>query len=116
VFANARKIICSRRRTAIVIVGTFAAALAFVSAKFLTRYNPATAFRVASGLVSHQICSSVFVSHLGPKETFERIAPTLGPLSRIATYNIDYQESKVRARIAGVAYSSAVYRRADLMA
>jgi CubicO group peptidase (beta-lactamase class C family) len=84
-----------------------------VVAKLIAHYSPATAFKVASGLVSHQICASTFVSHQNPDEAFGRISPTLGPLSWVATYDIDYQQSVVSARIAGLAYSRAIYRQAE---
>src|SRR5260370_17030253 len=84
-----------------------------VVAKLIAYYSPATAFKVASGLVSHQICSSTFVSHQNPDEAFGRIPPTLGPRSWVGTYDLDYQQSVVSARIAGLAYSRAIYRQAE---
>ena len=86
------------RKRAASIIAAFAM-VTLVVAKLIAHYSPATAFKVASGLVSHQICSSTFVSHQNPDEAFGRISPTLGPLSWVATYDIDYQQSVVSARI-----------------
>jgi CubicO group peptidase (beta-lactamase class C family) len=84
-----------------------------VGATSMGRYGPASALKVASGFISHQICSSVFVSHLDANEEFRETAPTLGPLRHLASYNIDWEQSSVSAHIAGIAYSHALYRQAE---
>jgi hypothetical protein len=74
--------IASRRfLTALVVI----ALVAFVGATSMGRYSPVIALKVASGIVSHQICSSVFVSHLDAGEEFREIVPTLGPLRYLAS-------------------------------
>jgi hypothetical protein len=53
------------------------------------------------------------VSHLDSGEVFRETAPTLGPLRHLASYNIDWQQRSVSARIVGMAYSRAIYRQAE---
>ena len=107
---RSHRIVSRKLLTALILA---VALVAFVGATRTGRYNPATVLKVASGLVSHQICSAVFVSHLDAGEEFRETVPTLGPLRRLASYNIDWQQSSVTAHIAGVAYSHAVYRQAE---
>jgi CubicO group peptidase (beta-lactamase class C family) len=110
VINRSHRIVSRKLLTALILV---IALVAFVGAASIGRYSPGMALKVASGLVSHQICSSVFVSHLDASEGFRETAPTLGPLRRLASYNIDWQQSSVSAHIAGMAYSHALYRQAE---
>jgi CubicO group peptidase (beta-lactamase class C family) len=107
---RSHRIVSRKLLTALILV---VALVAFVGATSVGRYRPAIALKVASGLVSHQICSSVFVSHLDASEEFREIVPTLGPLRYVARYDIDWQQRSVSARIAGMAYSHALYRQAE---
>jgi CubicO group peptidase (beta-lactamase class C family) len=110
VINRSHRIVSRKLLTALILA---VALVAFVGATSMGRYNPATVLKVASGLLSHQICSAVFVSHLDAGEEFRETVPTLGPLRRLASYKIDWQQSSVTAHIAGVAYSHAVYRQAE---
>jgi CubicO group peptidase (beta-lactamase class C family) len=107
---RSHRIVSRKLLTALILV---IALVAFVGATSMGRYSPAIALKVASGLVSHQICSSVFVSHLDAGDEFRETAPTLGPLRHLASYKIDLQQSSVSAHIAGIAYSHALYRQAE---
>lgn len=69
--------------------------------------------QVASGLVSHTLCSAVFVCGLEPHQIFrESMRPRRG-MSLIAwalRYRIDYVRREVRTTVAGCCASRAVYR------
>ncbi len=107
---RSHRIVSHKLLTALILV---IALVAFVGVTSMGRYSSTIALKVASGLVSHQICSSVFVSHLDASEEFRETAPTLGPLRHLASYNIDWQKRSVSAHIAGIAYSHALYRQAE---
>ncbi|WP_428668965.1 serine hydrolase domain-containing protein [Reyranella sp.] len=66
---------------------------------------------VATGFVSHQLCSAAFVSGVEP-ETFyrESIAPTLGPVEFLVSHRLDRERAEVTATFAGLAPSRSVYR------
>lgn len=90
-------------------------ALAFVSlGPLLTgcgSYAPSRAAGTATGLVSHQLCSAVFVSGLDPDQFYrEAIEPMLSPASFLFSHTVDREHAQVTARVAGVAESRAVYR------
>jgi CubicO group peptidase (beta-lactamase class C family) len=66
---------------------------------------------VASGFVSHQLCSAAFVSGLEPERYYrEAIAPTMQPVSFLARHSVDPQRREVSASFAGIASARAVYR------
>ncbi|RJF87844.1 class C beta-lactamase-related serine hydrolase [Oleomonas cavernae] len=65
----------------------------------------------ATGFVSHQLCSAVFVSKLDPDEFYQQaIAPSGGPIGFLFGREIDYEHTKVSATFAGLGTSEAVYR------
>jgi CubicO group peptidase (beta-lactamase class C family) len=66
---------------------------------------------VATGFVSHQLCSAAFVSRVEP-ETFyrEAIAPSLGPVEFLVSHKVDRERAEVTASFAGLATSRSVYR------
>src|SRR5581483_8566689 len=69
------------------------------------------ATHVASGFVSHQLCSATFVSGLDPEQYYrEAIAPTLRPLSFLSSHAVDVKDREVSATFAGLAQARAVYR------
>jgi CubicO group peptidase (beta-lactamase class C family) len=76
-------------------------------------FRPDRAVRVGTGLISHTLCSSVFVSGLDPDQVYaEALQPTLG-MGRLASairYTVDTTRGEVRATILGVFASRAVYR------
>src|SRR5512135_2159198 len=66
---------------------------------------------VATGLVSHQVCSATFVSQIDPEEFYRQaIAPALGPAQVLLNHTIDRPHGEVTASLAGVVTSRAVYR------
>ena len=66
---------------------------------------------VASGFVSHQLCSATFVSGLEPEQYYrEAIAPTLKPVGFLSSHAVDPQRREVAADFAGIASARAVYR------
>jgi CubicO group peptidase (beta-lactamase class C family) len=69
------------------------------------------ATHVATGFVSHQLCSATFVTGLDP-ETFyrEAVAPTMGPASFLLGHTVDRDNAEVTATFAGLSESRAVYR------
>lgn len=76
-------------------------------------YAPGRAAATATGLVSHQLCSAVFVSGLDPEEFYrEAIEPMLSPAGFLFSHTIDREHAQVTARVAGVAESRAVHRAA----
>ncbi len=66
---------------------------------------------VATGFVSHQLCSAAFVSNIEP-ETFyrEAIAPSLGPVEFLMSHRVDRERAEVTATFAGLRTSRAAYR------
>ena len=69
------------------------------------------ASNVASGFVSHQLCSATFVSGLEPEQYYrEAIAPTLQPVNFLASHAVDAEQREVSASFAGLASARAVYR------
>ena len=70
-----------------------------------------TAPHVATGLVSHQLCSATFVAGLDP-ETFyaQAVHPVVAPAEGLLRHTIDRDKGEVTATFAGGATSRAVYR------
>src|SRR6516164_5853166 len=69
--------------------------------------------RVATGLVSHTLCSETFVCGLDPDQVYEEILRPMPALRRIrgaVRYHIDRRRREVRASVAGKFESRAVYR------
>lgn len=67
--------------------------------------------QVATGLISHQLCSATFVSGVEP-ETFyaQAVHPTVAPVEGLLSHRIDHAHGQVTASFAGGATSRAVYR------
>jgi hypothetical protein len=69
---------------------------------------------VAPNLVSHQLCSAIFVAGLDPKAYYaEALAPDLAGFGALTRYRIDRQKREVTASLAGGYTSRAVYRGAE---
>ncbi|MDR3509059.1 MAG: serine hydrolase [Caulobacteraceae bacterium] len=69
------------------------------------------AAHVATGLVSHQLCSATFVSGVDPARfRREALDPTLGPAGSLVRSHVDREHRQVTATLAGLAPSRAVYR------
>jgi CubicO group peptidase (beta-lactamase class C family) len=76
--------------------------------------RPDRALAVAPNLVSHQLCSAVFVAGLDPDSYYrEFIAPNLSILKPLVHYEIDYRHRAVTATFARGFRSRAVYRGAE---
>ena len=60
---------------------------------------------VATGFVSHQLCSAAFVSNVEP-ETFyrEAIAPSLGPVEFLVSHKVDRERAEVTATLRRTAH------------
>ncbi|MGE3314220.1 MAG: serine hydrolase domain-containing protein [Planctomycetaceae bacterium] len=72
-----------------------------------------TLFRIVTAIVSHDLCSSVFVSGLDADQDFaERAAkrPRMGLINWAVRYCVDRTRKEVTASIAGLCPSRAVYR------
>jgi CubicO group peptidase (beta-lactamase class C family) len=66
---------------------------------------------VATGYVSHQLCSATFVSKVEPEQFYrEAIAPILEPVSFLSGHQVDREQAQVTASFAGVAEARAVDR------
>jgi CubicO group peptidase (beta-lactamase class C family) len=66
---------------------------------------------VATGFVSHQLCSAAFVSKVEPEAFYrESIAPSLGPAEFLVSHRVDRERAQVTASFAGLATSTAAYR------
>jgi len=73
--------------------------------------SPSRAAHVATGYISHQLCSAVFVAGQDPARAYrEAIEPLAGPLAFLVKHQVDRERAEVRATIAGVAESLAVHR------
>jgi len=76
--------------------------------------RPDRALAVAPNMVTHQLCSAVFVAGLDPDSYYrEFIAPDLSVLEPLVHYDIDHQQREVTATFAGGFRSRAVYRGAE---
>lgn len=66
---------------------------------------------VATGYVSHQLCSATFVSKVEPEQFYrESIAPILSPADVLSSHRVDRQRAQVTSGFAGVAEARAVDR------
>ncbi len=66
---------------------------------------------VATGYVSHQLCSATFVSRVEPEQFYrESIAPVLMPVSFLSGHRVDRGRAEVTASFAGVAHARAIDR------
>ena len=66
---------------------------------------------VATGYVSHQLCSATFVSQLDPEPFYRQaVAPILSPVSLLESHQVDRQKAEVRSRFAGLSTTHAVFR------
>lgn len=73
-------------------------------------YSPDRFAATATGFVSHQLCSAVFVSGLDADRFYAAaIEPTLSPLGGLVSHAVDRNAATVTARLAGVE-ARAVYR------
>jgi CubicO group peptidase (beta-lactamase class C family) len=72
--------------------------------------GPARVAGVPVHFTSHQLCSATFVAELDPTEFYnEAIKPKLGPIGAFLRYEVDRQRREVRASLAGLVHSRAVY-------
>jgi CubicO group peptidase (beta-lactamase class C family) len=66
---------------------------------------------VATGYVSHQLCSATFVSQLDPETFYQQsVAPILAPVGSLESHQVDRQKAEVTSQFAGLAETRAVYR------
>ena len=66
---------------------------------------------VATGYVSHQLCSATFVSRIEPEQYYrEAIAPVLAPVSFLSGHQVDRERAQVSAGFAGLAHARAIDR------
>lgn len=76
--------------------------------------RPDRVLAVAPNLVSHQLCSAVFVAGVDPDSYYrEYIAPNLSVLRPLVRYELDRRRKEVTASFAGAFRSRAVYRGAE---
>jgi CubicO group peptidase (beta-lactamase class C family) len=74
--------------------------------------RPGRAARVATGLVSHTLCSQVFAAHLDPDRVFAeslRSRPGIALIHWALRYRVDSERREVRVTLAGLFASRAVY-------
>jgi hypothetical protein len=79
----------------------------------LHRLRPGRVLQVASGLVSHTLCSAAFVCGLDPDQVFrESMRPRrgMGLIAWALRYRVDYVRREVSTAVAGCFASRAVYR------
>jgi CubicO group peptidase (beta-lactamase class C family) len=80
------------------------------AAAFAGRDAVARVMGVPVHFASHQLCSAIFVGGLDPTQFFnEAVRPKLGPVGGLLRYDIDRQRQEVRASLAGLVHSRAVY-------
>ncbi|MCI3134778.1 serine hydrolase domain-containing protein [Phenylobacterium aquaticum] len=66
---------------------------------------------VATGLVSHQLCSATFISGQDPDQTYrEALAPVLGPFAGLVRHKVDRETGEVTARLGPLSRARAIYR------
>jgi hypothetical protein len=96
-------------RLAIICLGALAVPLAGCGS-----LRPDRALAVAPNLVSHQLCSAVFVAGLDPTSYYrEALAPDLAGFNGLMRYNVDRAHGQVTASLGGAFPSRAVYRGAE---
>jgi CubicO group peptidase (beta-lactamase class C family) len=97
--------------TRIGLIPVIAAEAAFVLGCSSAR--PDRAFDVVSGLVSHTLCSAVFVTGVDPQQAYaEHVAPRpgMGLVNWAVRYDVDTMRRQVSTTVAGGFLSRAVYR------
>jgi hypothetical protein len=73
--------------------------------------SPARFAETGTGLVSHQLCSEVFIGGRDPQAAYdEALAPLLGPLAKAARWRIDRRAGTAETDLMGLARQQAVYR------
>ncbi len=75
-------------------------------------YRPGTAVRVATGLVSHTLCSETFVAGLDPDQAFAETVRTMPGIRRLAPwlrYQVDRTRREVRTTLGGHFEQRAAY-------
>src|SRR5262245_30002939 len=86
------------------------ACIGAVTAALVECEGPARAASVPVHFTSHQLCSATFVAGMDPTEYYnEAIKPKLGPVGAFLRYEVDRQRQEVRAHLAGLVHSRAVY-------
>ena len=88
------------RRLSLILLLLVAAGVAAVDLV----YRPGTAVRVATGLVSHTLCSETFVAGLDPDRTFAETLRTMPGIRRLAPwlrYQVDRTRREVRTTLGG---------------
>lgn len=78
-----------------------------------TAFRPDRAIRVATGFVSHTLCSSAFVSGLDPDQVYAEAVkpmPGMGAADWALHYTVDPTRREVSTTLAGAFASRAVYR------
>jgi hypothetical protein len=97
------------RLSLLALIATVAAPLASCGSLRLDR-----GLAVAPNLVSHQLCSAVFVAGLDPDAYYkEALAPDLAMFAPLMRHEIDRDRKEVTATLAGGFKSRAVYRGAE---
>jgi CubicO group peptidase (beta-lactamase class C family) len=75
------------------------------------RFDLGRAAGVATGFVSHQLCSAAFVAGLDPVEFYaQAIEPTLGPAAPWLSHRLDRERREVSARFAGLGETTSTFR------
>ncbi|MDQ0463761.1 CubicO group peptidase (beta-lactamase class C family) [Caulobacter ginsengisoli] len=73
--------------------------------------SPARFVATGTGLVSHQLCSEVFIGGRDPETAYSQaLAPLLGPMSGLTRWRIDRRAGTAEASLAGAGRQRAVYR------
>jgi hypothetical protein len=95
----------------LLVITLLLAATASVAA--IVVFRPGKAARVATGLVSHTLCSETFVAGLDPARTFAETLQSMPGIRRLIPflhYQIDRTRKEVAATLAGRFESRAFYR------
>jgi CubicO group peptidase (beta-lactamase class C family) len=96
------------RRVALAVLFLVVAGLAIAAAVF----RPDKAVRVATGLVSHTLCSETFVAGLDPDQTFAETVRTMPGIRRLVPwlhYRVDRPAGEVSTTLGGRFEMRAVY-------
>jgi CubicO group peptidase (beta-lactamase class C family) len=76
--------------------------------------SPDRAALTATGYVSHQLCSAVFIGGQDPERVVrEAIAPIGGSFAFLLRHEVDRERAEVRASLVGLAESRAVFTRGE---
>jgi hypothetical protein len=91
------------------MISTMVIVLAACAVAAFVTFRADRAARVATGIVSHTLCSEIFVAGRDPEQSFAETFEPMGSLRHVR-YAVDRTHRRVTATLGGLFESRAVYR------